>query len=639
MKIKFLIAAVLSSFIFNTYLQAQQISDQERNVIQMRQLNAHLCKGWNTWNTNSVLSHVLLPEGFAINVQLVNHQKGDTLKEALIGREDYGTKEHVVPGPHCYDGSYTDLTVEWQHINVRVQSAAEKNDLFLLITPVNFSNMDSLIIDPQMLWGRKGKIKMSDGIIIANTPSGEIRIKVAGGNYSTSDTRIIFSLDHDIALSTDKSKSAADIESIMKVSEKKFTAEKSKYKEASEEYNAMQTVLAWNTVYDPANNRLLTPVSRNWCVGWQGWVLFEWDNYFAAYMLSLDNKDLAYSNAIAITKEITKRGFVPNFGSSKNKSEDRSEPPVGSLIVNEIYKKYHEKWFLKEVFDELLSWNRWWANNRDINGYLCWGSDPYVYGKISPFLIKGIGTKKGAQWESGLDNSPMWDDAVFDSTRHRLMQADVGLMSLYITDCQSLSEIANALGKTAIVKELTQRADKYSKKLRTLWDDQFGLYLNKNLITGKFSYRLSPTLFYPLLVKVPTHKQAERMIKEHFYNPQEFWGQFIMPSITRNDPAFKDNKYWRGRIWAPMDFLVYLGMRNYQLPNARKDMVEKSKNLLLKSWLGEHHIYENYNATSGEGNDSGMSDPFYHWGALLGFIDIMDKGYVPAPELPLEAKN
>ena len=126
------------------------------------------------------------------------------------------------------------------------------------------------------------------------------------------------------------------------------------------------------------------------------------------------------------------------------------------------------------------------------------------------------------------------------------------------------------------------------------------------------------------------------MIKEHFYNPEEFWGEFIMPAIARNDTAYKDNLYWRGRIWAPLNFLVYLGMRNYDLPNAKRDLVEKSRNLLLKSWLSERHVYENYNSDNGRGDDSKMSDKFYHWGALLGFIGLIEEGYVPSPQLQLK---
>ena len=33
-------------------------------------LQDSLAQGWNTWNTRSVLSHVLLPEGIALNLGL-----------------------------------------------------------------------------------------------------------------------------------------------------------------------------------------------------------------------------------------------------------------------------------------------------------------------------------------------------------------------------------------------------------------------------------------------------------------------------------------------------------------------------------------------------------------------------------------
>ena len=126
------------------------------------------------------------------------------------------------------------------------------------------------------------------------------------------------------------------------------------------------------------------------------------------------------------------KGFVPNNSQYGNKSEDRTEPQVGSIEVREIYRKYKEKWFLKEVYNELLSWNRWRAANRDIDGYLVHGSDPYDYGSNKSRSATESGKMKAAKWESGMDNSPMWDDAIFDSASHRMLMADVGLMSLYI---------------------------------------------------------------------------------------------------------------------------------------------------------------------------------------------------------------
>lgn len=73
-----------------------------------------------------------------------------------------------------------------------------------------------------------------------------------------------------------------------------------------------------------------------------------------------------------------------------------------------------------------------------------------------------------------------------------------------------------------------------------------------------------------MLAKIPNQTQAERMVKEHLMNPQEFWGDWIIPATPRNDPAFRNNDYWRGRIWAPLNFLVYMGLQNYDLPEARK---------------------------------------------------------------------
>jgi glycogen debranching enzyme len=218
----------------------------------------------------------------------------------------------------------------------------------------------------------------------------------------------------------------------------------------------------------------------------------------------------------------------------------------------------------------------------------------------------------------------MYDDIPFDLESHLLMLGDVGLMSLYIADCDALADLAEDLGRSKEADELRARAGRYAESLKGMWSNEHGLFLNRNLVTGEYPLRLSPTHFYPLIAGVPTQEQAERMISEHFFNPNEFWGEWIMPSIARNDPAYADQDYWRGRIWAPMNFLVYLGIRKYNLPQARTAIVEKSKALLLKEWRQHGHVHENYCADTGEGCNKANSDPFYHWGGLLGLIALLD---------------
>jgi hypothetical protein len=272
-----------------------------------------------------------------------------------------------------------------------------------------------------------------------------------------------------------------------------------------------------------------------------------------------------------------------------------------------------------EVYDELLRWNRWWPTARDHGGLPSWGSDDV------PQLVDGtVHNFQAALYESGLDNSPMYDGVPFNPRTNLLEISDVGLNALYVADCRALEEMAGILGREEDRRELRERGDKRAAALATLWDERSGIYLNRRTDTGEASSRLSPTNFYPLIAKAPTQEQARRMIQEHYFNPREFHGEWVMPSIARNVPGYGDQEYWRGRIWGPMNFLVYLGLRNYELPDARADLAERSARLLIKSWQSDRAIYENYNANTGGGNDVRSSDAYYHWGALLGVIELLE---------------
>lgn len=631
----FILVLLLNCSISN----AQKNSNAAYTGTEYIQLKSKLTKGWNTWNTNSVLSHVLLPEAIAINFYLKD-KDGKILKDALVGKMSKDA-EKVLPLAHAYDGSYTEIVIEWNGIKLRIQTCSSERDITFLLTPLSANVGDEVLVNPcKIWWKRDGKIHIDSNRIIFDLPSGKIMLNANGNVLHRQDSlssQLVFSAASEIIITTKTNVSVAAIKDEMMKAKDRYEANENKYGTNKEVYHAMQNVLAWDMIYDPEGQRELTTVSRLWNVDRGGFVIFCWDNYFAAYMHSLDNKELAYANAIEITNAITPSGFVPNLSAAMGiKSSDRSQPPIGAFVVREIYRHYREKWFLREVFPKLLTWNRWWATNRDTNGFLCWGSSPF-----KPYLRnldKNAHSRFGAALESGLDNSPMYDNIPFDTLRNQLQLADVGLMSLYIMDCEALADIAEALDKPGIQKELLARALKYRNNLKKLWSEKEGIYLNKRLDNGAFSKEISPTNFYPLLAKVPTQKQAERMIKEHFYNPDEFWGKYIIPSIAFNDSGYENN-YWRGRVWAPMNFLVYLGLRNYNLDKARKDLVQKSTNLLVEQWVKNGYVCENYNAKTGECDDVRNCDLFYNWGGLLGFMNIMDKGNVPLPQFSLSNKK
>jgi putative isomerase len=623
---------------------AGQIDGQEDmrvlRTAEYRALQKKLSQGWNTWSANSVLAHVHLPDAFALTLGLKSAGLGPMYQNAFFqANETAGRPEKIRLGPHADDGSFTELTLEWKTATFRpdannvllVQSATENSQQYILITVKKRDSLRPmhLIVEAGFYWNRPGTVRR-DGQLLrarseaAGAPTYEVRATAPDikDPFVTANTPYLsLVLDGQIAVYTGPEKHLDAVKTIIDSRRAEHVARLAARAQAGEAFTAMQTILGWNLTYDPENDRAISPVSRLWSATWGGYVLFDWDTYFAAFMYSLYNKELAFANAVEITKGITRRGFIPNFHSAYQlKSEDRSQPPVGSLMVREIYKRHKERWFLQEVYDELLRWNRWWPTERDCGGLLCWGSDP-----VRQTLDGQVNNFTAALDESGLDNSPMYDRVPFNQKTHMLEIADVGLTSLYVADCDALSEIATILGEVADVQELRARRVKYAKALQTLWDKKTGMYLNRRTDTGEFSPKLSPTNFYPLIAKVPTQQQAERM-QAHYFNPEEFHGEWVIPSIARDVPGFKDQQYWRGRIWGPMNFLVYLGLRNYDLPAARVDLAERSSRLLMRSWVSERAVYENYNAIAGSGNDVRSSDAYYHWGALLGVLPLLEEG-------------
>ncbi|MEO6960832.1 MAG: trehalase family glycosidase, partial [Puia sp.] len=583
------------------FMYAQPVTRNIRTP-EYRELQKRLGTGWNTWYNGSFTSHVHLPQGFSINLCLTRPGNPDYLKETFKEPAISNRPEKVLPGLRSDDGSYTSMKLEYKQEELSIQSATDGADELILVSPAKKSK-NYLVVEAGLLWNGGGEIGMKDNRLYGLFAGDSIRVSATASPVTdayavTTAPHLTFTLDNEIGIYTGRTRTLAEIKAVIQQHHDLQQKRMDGYGNLAQSFTAMQTILAWNTIYDAPNNRVITPVSRSWSNGWGGFVLFDWDTYFAAYMLSAFNKDLAYANAIEITKAITPAGFVPNYQSPfGNTSWDRSEPPVGSAVVLWIYKKYKEKWFLNEVYDELLTWNRWWAAKRDVKGFLCWGSTP-VSDTLKTLENNNL---QAAKFESGLDNSPMYDSVPFNLQTHTMELADVGLMSMYIADCNSLAEIAEALGKKTDAGELNKRASFYTKQLATLWDEKSGIFLNKRMDNGEKSHRLSPTNFYPMLAKACTEKQAERMIKEHYYNPDEFYGKYVIPSISRNDPAFKDNDYWRGRIWGPMNFLLYMGMRNYQIPAARADLIQKSKDLLMQNWNKDGGVYENYNSVTGEG--------------------------------------
>ncbi|MGO9492469.1 MAG: MGH1-like glycoside hydrolase domain-containing protein [Terracidiphilus sp.] len=602
-------------------------------------LQARLQHGWDTWDTTTIAGEVLLPEGLEVSIGLKNnHAQADdsVLSTILIGQKGSGDVQ-VKPGPHSYDGSYSSFDVTWFGTTINIQSAHAGDDLVMLVTPVAYSPKTkvamSALFSVGFLWNKPGHVERKEDRIVATGPLGDIVIYLSG-----KDTRDVYndlktpyfsaSITEPVGISTGRPRSVSEIKDILGKQLARFNESHQKNPQIAPLLEAIETAIGWDTIYEPHGQRVVSTVSRVWNLNFGGYVLFDWDTFFAATLAAAGSRDLAYANALEILNEVTPAGFVPNYGRAGNwRSFDRSEPPVGAITVMGLYRQFHDRWLLEDSFDRLLRWNRWWTEHRDMQGYLVWGSDD----ENEPKNPEGLGgTLQAAKWESGIDNGPVFDGALFNPQTHQMELADTGLMGMYAADANALAEMADILGRTDDAKWLRMSAQKYSAKLATLWDPKAHIFLDKDLHTGKSDPRLAPTSFYPMLSKTATPEQVDEMLNQHLLNPDEFWGERVLPSIAKNDPAFKDQDYWRGRIWGPMNYLVYLGLRNYSTPTAiraRKELAQKSLDLFLIEWKTKGHVHENYSATMDDSDTVRNSDPFYHWGALMGFMEYMELSF------------
>ena len=109
----------------------------------------------------------------------------------------------------------------------------------------------------------------------------------------------------------------------------------------------------------------------------------------------------------------------------------------------------------------------------------------------------------------------------------------------------------------------------------------------------------------------------------HLADPQKFGGGWGLPSVARDDPAYRDNVYWRGRIWPPLNFLTYYGLKRLGLDAEASRLAEMSCKLFAKAWE-KRQCPENFSAETGLADDQPDTDTFYGWGGLMPMLGVAE---------------
>jgi glycogen debranching enzyme len=397
---------------------------------------------------------------------------------------------------------------------------------------------------------------------------------------------------------------------------------------------AITNNLFWMMLYQPGQHRLYTPAGRRWIFNRADgtpdhWQIFAWDSFFNALELAVENPQLAADAVRAVCETQYPNGNIPNWRSRFAGTSDRSQPPVGAYVVLKLFQKTGDLSLLNEAYPVLKRWHAFWKAKkpngqarRDGNGdgLLEWGSDAdLIADKVPEWEAAATGEQR-AKWESGQDDLPNWDDVPFDAETGTLTMNCLDLNCLYALDAWCLSQAASVLKKDDEAEAYLVEYEKMKELINTvLWNQREGFYFDRYW-DGRFSLHKAASNFYALLARVPDEGRAQLLLR-HLLNPKEFWGDYVLPTISRDDPAFNDpqnpgRQYWRGTIWPPTNYLVYQGLKAYGFDAVASEFAKKSALLFMRSWVNFQLCPENFHPLTGEAG----GQRYQSWGPLFALV-------------------
>jgi len=394
---------------------------------------------------------------------------------------------------------------------------------------------------------------------------------------------------------------------------------------------AINDQLQWSEVYTPQRKRPYVTVSRSWAPQNNSAPDFLWDSFFSALLVCQEDERKAFGLVRDITSWQTENGMFPQYGQWLSNPERSGFPvawrhtqyPIGALATAKIYMRRPNRAFLEEIYPRLLKNHHWWFSDRgdgqawrdgNKNGLLELGSN---YPSEIPYLDR----QQVAYYESHDDSPQWWHVAPYNESTNTIELDTVERNCLYAMDAHVLSWMARELGRTQKAEELEREHSIMSERInRLLWDSTRNTYANRRWVPKDgnwFMPQMAPDIFFSLLGQVAPAERLESL-RKIFHDPEKFAGEWILPTISRDDPLYPKQDYWRGKVWGPINWLVYQGLKIYEWDREARLLAESSAKMFLRPWRERAECHENFLATNGEGS----SDPHYTWGALMVLIAI-----------------
>lgn len=333
---------------------------------------------------------------------------------------------------------------------------------------------------------------------------------------------------------------------------------------------------------------------------------WNWDSAFAALGFSVFDRERAWLELETLFEGQWADGMVPHIifrrddpdyfpgpaiwqSGTTPPSSGHSQPPVVASIVRHLVETGgpEDRERANALFPRIYAWHDWFHTMRDPDA-------DGVVGIVHP-------------WESGRDNCPDWDiglkkievpadleryerrdtDSVDPAERPTsteydryltilkfgrecqwdqmkiaregpFFMADPGIQFILLRADRDLSHLAASLEFVDEQTQIEHWIERSVKGCETFWSDSAGAYCARDLRTGAFSNAMTNISMLAFYAGAGSARQRTRLIEQ----TREILDRchFGFPSWDPRDDKFESKRYWRGPVWAMVNYMIVQGL-------------------------------------------------------------------------------
>ncbi len=337
--------------------------------------------------------------------------------------------------------------------------------------------------------------------------------------------------------------------------------------------------------------------------------MYYWDTYFTNKGLEIEGRhEQAKFNTDNMFYLVNKYGFMPN--GNRTYYLTRSQPPFLSVMARDVYSNCKDKEWLKYAYSSLDKEYEFWTTKRGseigLNHYDYDCLDPSEIKRLKQGFIDRVGITPDlseevvarhfiATAESGWDICPRFNLDAYNF-------APVDLNSLLYMLEENMAFFADELSNGESEKWV-KRAEERKEKMIKYMENEDGILLDYNFVTGEKSPVFSAASFYPLFAGLAEQKHADAIVA----NLVRLEAEYGLLTCEKTDIA---GTYQWGypNGWACLQYIAIIGLDKYGYKEEAKRLAQKYVSLVEKVFDETNNLWEKYNVIEGNINVSNEYD-------------------------------